>query len=74
MELQVSYSICAKVSTKSILRRKADGDTRDTEETVSMERRGGDRGRDMSGSYPYVGKYTAQNERCGIHGVFEREE
>ena len=58
MELQVSYSICAKVSTKSILRRKANGDTRDTEETVSMERRGGDRGRDMPGSYPYAGKYT----------------
>ena len=39
-----------------------------------MERSRSDRGRDMSRSHTHVGKYPAQNERCGIHGVFEREE
>ena len=38
-----------------------------------MERGGDHRGRSMSGSYSHVCKHTAQNERCGIHGVFERE-
>ena len=28
----------------------------------------------MSGSHTYVGEYTAQNERFGIYGIFEREE
>ena len=39
-----------------------------------MERCGVDRGRDMSRPYPHVGEYPAQNERCGVHGVPEREE
>ena len=39
-----------------------------------MERSRSDRGRDMSRSHTHVGKYPAQNERCGIHGIFEREE
>ena len=30
-------------------------------------------GRSMSGSYTHVCKHPAQNERCEIHGVFERE-
>ena len=28
----------------------------------------------MSGSHTYVSEYTAQNERFGIYGIFEREE
>ena len=28
----------------------------------------------MPGSCTYDGKYPAQNERFGIHGIFEREE
>ena len=28
----------------------------------------------MSGSHTYAGKYPAQNERSGIHGISEREE
>ena len=32
-----------------------------------------DRGRDMSRSHTHAGKYPAQNERSGIHGIFERE-
>ena len=74
MELQVPYRVRTKIQEESILWRKADRDTRDTAKAVPVERSGGDRGRDMPGSYPYAGKYPAQNERCGIHGVFEREE
>ena len=28
----------------------------------------------MPRPYTYVGKHTAQNERCGIYGIFEGEE
>ena len=38
-----------------------------------MERSRSDRGRDMSRSHTHVGKYPAQNERSGIHGISERE-
>ena len=30
--------------------------------------------RNLSGSYPYVGKYPTQNERFGFHGISERKE
>ena len=39
-----------------------------------MERGKDHRGRNMPGSYPYIGKHPAQNERFGIHGIFEGEE
>ena len=39
-----------------------------------MEGSGNHRGRSVSGSCPHAGKYPAQNERFGIHGIFEREE
>ena len=38
-----------------------------------MERSRSDRGRDMSRSHTHVGKYPAQNERSGIHGISEME-
>ncbi len=28
----------------------------------------------MPRPYTYVGKHTTQNERCGIYGIFERQE
>ena len=31
------------------------------------------RGRSMSGSYTYVGKHPAQNERFGVYGIFKRK-
>ena len=40
---------------------------------MPMERSRSDRGRDMSRSHTHVGKYPAQNERSGIHGISERE-
>lgn len=74
MELQVSYRVCTKISQESIFRRKANGNTRDISKTMPMEGSGSDRRRDMSRPYPYVGKHTTQNERCGIYGIFERQE
>ena len=41
---------------------------------MPVERRGVDRGGNMPGPYPHAGEYPAQNERCGIHGVSERQE
>ena len=43
-------------------------------EAVCMERSRRNRGRDMSGSYTYAGKYPAQNKRFGIYGIFEGKE
>ena len=74
MELQVSHRVCTEVQEASILWRETDRNTGDTEETVPMERCGSDRGRGMPGSHTHVGEHTAQNERCGIYGVPEREE
>ena len=39
-----------------------------------MERSRNHRRRGVPGSCTYDGKYPAQNERFGIHGIFEREE
>ena len=41
---------------------------------MSVERRGVDRGGNMPGPYPHAGEYSAQNERCGVYGVSERQE
>ena len=43
-------------------------------EAVCLERSRSNRGRDMSGSHTYAGKYPAQNERFGIYGIFEGKE
>ena len=48
-------------------------DKGNTKAIMPMERSRNNRGRGMPGSYTYVGQYPAQNERFGIHGVFERE-
>ena len=74
MELQVSHRVRAEISQESIFRGEAIRDTGDTSDIMPVERRGIDRGRDMSRPYSHVGKHTAQNERCGIHGISERQE
>ena len=40
---------------------------------MPMERCGSNRRRNLSRPYTYIGKHTAQNERCGIYGIFERK-
>lgn len=73
MELQVSYSVCAKVQTEGIFRRKTVGDTRNTAKIMSMERGRDNRGRSMPRPYTYAGEHPAQNERFGVYGVSERK-
>ena len=73
MELQVSYSVCAKIQAKSILRRKKVRNKRNTTKTVPVERSRNSRRGSVPGSHTYAGKYPAQNERFGVHGVFERK-
>ena len=74
MELQVPYRICAKISAKSLFRREANGDQRNIEEVMPVERSRNYRGRSMPGSYTYAGEHPAENERFGIYGIFEGEE
>ncbi len=73
MELQIPYSIRSKVQKESILWREKDRNKGNNTNIVPMERGGNNRGRNMSGSYPSVGEHTAQNERFGIYGIFERK-
>ena len=74
MELQVSHCICAEIPQRGIFCRKKIRDKGDIAEAVCMERSRRNRGRDMSGSHTYAGKYPAQNERFGIYGIFEGKE
>ena len=73
MELQVPYSICAKIQTEGVFRRKTPGDKRNTTETMPMEGCRNYRRRSMPGSHTYVSEHPAQNERFGVYGIFERE-
>lgn len=61
MELQVSHSVCAKISKENIIRRKTSGDTRDIKDAVHMERGRNHRGRNMSRPRASAAEYTAQN-------------
>ena len=47
MELQISFGVCAKVSTKSILWREESGDRKDTKTAMRMEGSKHNRGRDV---------------------------
>ena len=40
---------------------------------MPMERNRNIGRRNLSGPYTYACNYTAQNERCGIYGIFERQ-
>ena len=73
MELQVPYSFCAKIQEKSVFRRKTVRNKRDTSKIMPMERSRNNRGRSMYRPYTYVGKYPAQDERFGLHGIPERQ-
>ena len=37
---------------------------------MSVERSGNNRGRGVPGSYTYISKHPAQNERFGVYGIF----
>ena len=55
------------------MKRKA-RDTRDTAQAMPVERRGNHRRRSVSRPHSHDGFNPAQNERFGIHGIFERKE
>ena len=74
MELQVSCSVCAKISQESILRREAIGDRGNTSGVMSVERCRDHRSRSMPRSYPYAVSDPAEDERFGVHGIPERKE
>ena len=74
MELQVSCGVCAEISQKSVLRRKAVGDRGNTSGIMPVEGRGDHRSRSMPRSYPYAVSDPAKDECLGIHGIPEGEE
>ena len=73
MELQISYRICTKVQKESVFWRETGSNQRNIEDVMPVEGSRDWRRRGMPGSHPYVGKYPAQDERIGIHGVSKRE-
>ena len=58
---------------KGVFLRKTIGNTRNITAIMSMERRGDNRRRSVSGLYTYFGQYPAQNERFGVHGIPQRK-
>ena len=73
MELQVSHCFCAEIQTKSNLRRKKDRDKGNIQTTMPMEGSRNHIRRGVSRPYTHVGQHPAQNERFGVHGIFERK-
>ena len=74
MELQISYSVCPKVSEESILWTKRREAIREIiKDFVSMERCRNNRRRSMPGPHTSISKYTTQNERFELYGVFKRK-
>lgn len=73
MELQISYRIFPKVQKESIFCRETGSNQRNIKDVMSVEGSRDCRRRGMPGSHPFTGKYPAQDERIGIHGVSKRE-
>ena len=73
MELQVPYSVCTEVPTKSILWREEGSDRENTETAMRMERGKDSRGRSMSGSYPHAGIDTTKDSGNKLYDIPKRE-
>ena len=73
MELQISYSICAKVQKESILSRKAIGSRENTKNAVRMEESRNHRSRSMPGPCAYVGRDTTKGKCIKFYGIFKRK-
>ena len=71
MELQVSHCICAEIPQRGIFCRKKIRDKGDIAEAVCMERSRCNRGRDMSGSHTYAGKYPPKMSVSGFMGYLK---
>ena len=69
MELQISHSICTKISKKSFLWRKAGRNRKDIADTVRLEKDKDRRGRGMPRSRTYVGRDTTKVFGIKFHGV-----
>ena len=69
MELQVPYSICAKVSQKGVLWRETARDRRNIEDTVQLEEDKDSRSRSVPGPRTYAGRDTAEGSDIELHGI-----
>ena len=74
VELQIPYSICAKVSEKGILRRKESRGRSDITATLRMEGSTDSTGRSMPGSCAYAHRNTAKGGSIKFHGIPQGKE
>ena len=74
MELQISHSVCAKVSAKGILSGEESSNRKDLTAAMRMERGTDYRSGSVSGAYPYAGRKTTEDGSIKFYGISEREE
>ena len=74
VELQIPYSICAKVSDKGVLWRKESRGRRDFTATLRMEGGTDSTGRSMPGSCAYAHRNTAKGGSIKFHGISQGKE
>ena len=71
--MQISYSIRGKVQAADNIRTDKSGYRKDATGTVRAERNRNSGGGVLRGACPYVGADTAEVQRVGNNGIFERE-
>ena len=73
MELQVSYSVCAKIQEKSILWTISCRNRENITKFMRVETSKYNRGRNMYRQRTYAGRDASQNESVGVYGVSQGE-
>ena len=68
VEMSTLYCVCPKVPEKNNLWKISSRDWENVKNDMQSLRNRVDRNAGVSGSYPYAGMYTAQNECVQIHG------
>ena len=71
--MSISYHVRTKVPQKNYIWEISGGDRKDLENNMQSVRNRTDRSAGMSGSYPYAGMYTTEDECIQIHGNTQRE-
>ena len=69
LELQIPYSICAEISSKSFLWTEAARNRGNIKNIVRMEESKHHRGGSVPGSHPYAGRDTSKVFGVELYGV-----
>lgn len=67
--MRISYSLCTQIQAKRNIWTTEKRYRRDYTETLQREESGNNRGRGVSGSYPYAGKCAAVYKYSTVHGI-----